>query len=157
MNDRPSTQTQDLREAFTSIISMMLGLLRAQGWRGLLHLPEIVMVVFLLRSISKRFAALIAACPAGTLLPATPAPGTAAPQWPAVSSRAAATLRVRAHQAAPHRRRPQPARAASTRVRAPLRQSIPTLLPRPLTLVRATAEQKIPFWPPCLGTPNSLR
>ena len=46
--------TQDLREAVASIISMMLGLLRAQGWRGLLHLPEIVLVVFLLRSIGKR-------------------------------------------------------------------------------------------------------
>ena len=59
MNDTRPTHTQDLREAFASIISMMLGVLRAQGWRGLLHLPEIVMVVFLLRSISKRFAALM--------------------------------------------------------------------------------------------------
>src|ERR1700728_5211674 len=98
MNDKSPTQPQDLREAFASIISMMLGLLRAQGWRGLLHLPEIVLVVFLLRSISKRFAALMEAHAAGTL--PLPAPGTAPPQWPAVYSEAAAAPRVRARTTA---------------------------------------------------------
>src|SRR5580704_872490 len=110
MTQTPRNRTQDLREAVASIITMMLGLLRAQGWRGLLHLPEIVLVVFLLRSISKRFAALMEAHAAGTL-PLAPPP----PQWPAMYSEAAATPRVRALTTAslgrPRRPRPQPARA----------------------------------------------
>src|ERR1700721_1047258 len=108
------TRTQDLREAFTSIISMMLGILRAQGLRGLRHLPEIILVVFLLRSIGKRFAALMDAHAAGTL-PLTP-PGTAGPEWPALYSQAAAASRVRARitasRGASHRVRRQPAKPA---------------------------------------------
>src|ERR1700729_3853503 len=115
MNDKPPTQPQDLREAVASIISMMLGLLRAQGWRGLLHLPEIVMVVFLLRSIAKRFAALMDAHATGTLpLPAAPQAEAAYPS---------ATARAAARRAAPRRRRTRsqpssakPARVGSTRV-----------------------------------------
>src|SRR5580700_10107400 len=99
MPQKPPTHTQDLREAVASIISMMLGLLRAQGWRGLLHFPEIVLVVFLLRSIGKRFAALMDAHAAGTLLPATPAPA----YGPGGYSRPATTPRVRARAAATRR------------------------------------------------------
>src|SRR6202451_2823814 len=102
MNNNPYTHTQDLREAVASIISMMLGLLRAQGWRGLLHLPEIVMVVLLLRSIGKRFAALMDAHAAG--LPVAPAPSMA-PQ-PAPVYRAEAP-RVASRPAGPRHRRPR--------------------------------------------------
>ena len=109
-----TTRTQDLREAVASIISMMLGLLRAQGWRGLRHLPEIVMVVFLLRSIGKRFAALMDAHAAGTLPLATP--GAAPPQWPAAYSHDAATPRVRASRGASHRVRRQSAKPARARL-----------------------------------------
>src|SRR5580658_4041707 len=72
MTHTPRTHPQDLREAFTSIITMMLGLLRAQGLRGLLQFPQIVLVVFLLRAIAKRFTALMDAHAAGTLPPAPP-------------------------------------------------------------------------------------
>ena len=41
MNNIPRTRIQDLKEAFASIVSMMLGLLRAHGVRGLLYLPEV--------------------------------------------------------------------------------------------------------------------
>jgi hypothetical protein len=100
------TTTQDLGEAFASIISMMLGVLRAQGLRGLIHLPEIVLVVFLLRSISKRFAALMAAHAAGTLLlPATPAP----------SPRQLAPAQPRHRSARQLRRSLRPARAKRAR------------------------------------------
>jgi hypothetical protein len=111
-----TTHTQDLREAFTSIISMMLGLLRAQGWRGLRHLPEIVMVVFLLRSIARRFAALMDAHAAGTLSVAV-APAMAAQPAPACR---AETPRVGSRPAGPRQRRPrsQPAPAKPARVRA---------------------------------------
>ena len=146
VNMKNTTRTQDLREAFASIISMMLGLLRAQGWRGLLHLPEIVMVVFLLRSISKRFIALMDAHAAGTRQ--LPTPDAAAPQWPAAYSRAAATPRVRAPRSASGRRRPSlPARAVSMRVHAPSRRSAPTPLPRPHVLVRAPDPPKNSVFP----------
>src|ERR1700728_2070570 len=109
MNDKSPTQPQDLREAFASIISMMLGLLRAQGWRGLLRLPAIVLVVFLLRSISKRFAALMVAPAAGTLPlfpPPSLAPPSIAPPLIAPPDRQVAppaTPRVRAQRSAGHR------------------------------------------------------
>src|SRR3984957_15868712 len=109
MNDKPPTHTQDLREAVASIISMMLGLLRAQGWRGLLRLPEIAMGVFLLRGIGKRFGALLGAhAPAPRpLAPASPAP----PELPGAAGHPR-SARPSARAVAPRRRRPsQPARA----------------------------------------------
>ena len=129
------TRTQDLREAFSSIISMILGLLRAQGWRGLLHLPTLWLVSRELRRMGAEFCALLDAFRAGTLPPA-PAPWTydepqesqAAPAEPA------ATPRVRARVAAP--RRPsqpapaKPARAGSTRTRAVPRPANPQSDPR---------------------------
>ena len=145
MNDTRTTHTQDLREAVASIISMMLGLLRAQGWRGLLHLPEIVMVVFLLRSIGKRFAALMDAHAAG--LPVAPPPAMAPPPEPAYGT---ATPRIRARASGPRQSRragrqparPQPAR--STRVRTVPRPFLAKPLPAALVLVRASAMQKNP-------------
>src|ERR1700722_13096957 len=104
-------RSQDLREAVASIISMMLGLLRAQGFRALLNLPEIVMVVFLLRSIGKRFAALMDAYAAGTLPLATPGRATTPQDCWAAAAHPHATPRVRAQSAARHRpyRKPAPA------------------------------------------------
>src|ERR1700677_3467016 len=137
MENIPRNRTQDLREAFASIIPMILGLLRAHGWRGLLHLPTLWLVSRELRRMGDQFCALLDAFRAGTLPPA-PAPWTydepqesqAAPAEPA------ATPRVRARVAAP--RRPsqpapaKPARAGSTRTRAVPRQFTPTPLPYPL-------------------------
>src|ERR1700722_5478545 len=157
------TQIQDLREAIASIISMMLGLLRAQGWRGLLHLPEIVLVVFLLRSISKRFAALMEAHAAGTL-PLFPPPSIAPPPIAPPDRQVAppATPRVRAHQSASHRHRnPAPAKPARAgvraRTRAVARPFAPKPFPAPFVLVRAADPQKNPILPMRSRTPNSLR
>ena len=110
MNNNPYTHTQDLREAFASIISMMLGLLRAQGLRGLLHLPEIVLVVFLLRSIGKRFAALMDAHAAGTLPVPTPTPWTTPQQRQAAPAQSRATACPFARRRRP--RQPVPAKPA---------------------------------------------
>src|SRR5580692_5159063 len=106
MPPKPPTHPQDLREAFTSIITMMLGLLRAQGLRGLLQFPQIVLVVFLLRAIAKRFTALMDALAAGTLALPVPALPIAPQGAPAARARSAATPRVRARPATPNHRRP---------------------------------------------------
>jgi hypothetical protein len=143
MKNIPRNRTQDLREAVASIISMMLGLLRAQGLRGLLHLPEIVMVVFLLRSIGNRFAALMDAYAAGALPLATPAPDITLPVGQPACAQAATTPRVRARPATPRHRGPhQPApakiaRAGSTRVHPPADRSR-----KPLGRVPAPVPQK---------------
>src|ERR1700722_13623805 len=73
MNQNPRSHTQDLREAFSSIISMILGLLRAHGLRGLVYLPEVWLATRELKRIGEAFCELFAAWGAG-LLPATPSP-----------------------------------------------------------------------------------
>src|ERR1700722_1185211 len=89
------TRTQDLREAFAGIISMMLGLLRAHGLRGLIHLPAVWLATREMKRIAEAFCELFAAWGAG-LLAATPAPSTApqvrqeAPAQPARAPRVAA-------------------------------------------------------------------
>jgi len=152
-----TTRTQDLREAFSSIITMMLGLLRARGLRGLLQLPTLWLVSRELRRMAERFNALLDAFRAGTLPPVAP-PITAPDRGPAP----APSARVATRSAAPRGPRTRPARIeparASRRVRAPYRDHpTPNLLPAPLGIVRATAEQKNPSWPPCLRMSNSLR
>src|ERR1700677_3612558 len=72
MNNIPRNRTQDLREAFASIIPMILGLLRAQGSRGLLHLPTLWLLSRELRRMGEQFNALLAAFRAGPLPPAAP-------------------------------------------------------------------------------------
>jgi len=67
-------RTQDLSEAFASIIKMMLVAIRAQGLRSLKHLPMLIMVALELRRVGKEFAAIMAAFRAGTLPPPHPAP-----------------------------------------------------------------------------------
>src|SRR5580700_440861 len=67
-----------LSERFASIFSMMLGLLRAQGWRALLHLPSIWLAMRMIRELGEALGALAAAFEAGTL-PPYPRPRTNRP------------------------------------------------------------------------------
>ena len=67
-------RTQDLTEAFAHIIKMMLASIRAQGLRGLIHLPMLIRFGLELRRVGREFAALMAAFKAGTLPPPPPAP-----------------------------------------------------------------------------------
>src|ERR1700677_960010 len=137
MNNIPRNRTQDLREAFASIISMILGLLRAQGWRGLLHLPTLWLLSREMRRMGAEFCALLDAFRAGTLPPV--APWIDEPQESqAASAQPLATPRASARQASPRIRRPsQPAPAkpvrAGRRVRAPCRDQPP---PNPIPALR---------------------
>ena len=67
------TPHQPLSERIASIFSMMLGILRAQGWRALLHLPSIWLAMRTIRELGEAIGALAAAFEAGTL-PPIPAP-----------------------------------------------------------------------------------
>src|SRR5580698_1103714 len=72
---------QHLSEAVAGLIStivkMMLGLLRARGLRGLLELPSLFRFVRDLRRLSEEFVTLFAAFKAGNRTPVAPAPETA--------------------------------------------------------------------------------
>jgi hypothetical protein len=149
MSQKPPTHTQDLREAVASIISMMLGVLRAQGWRGLLHLPEIVIVVFLLRSIAKRFAALMDAYAAGTLPVAIPVPAPQERQ----PAHARATPRVASRPTSARRRHPRRPARAGVRARTVPRPSAPI----PLGIAAVTHRQKNCVLAACFSTPILLR
>src|ERR1700691_5989757 len=113
MNDTPATQPQDLREAFASLISMMLGLLRAHGLRGLIHLPAMWLAAREIRRLGEELTAPYDASKAGTL-PPVPPPSIAPhpPATPCASARAA-TLR---------HRRPRPSQSAPRNPRAPNRR-----------------------------------
>jgi hypothetical protein len=104
-----TTRTQDLREAFTSIITMMLGLLRAHGLRGLLMLPTFWLVSRELRRLADEFCNLFAAFQAGTLPPVAPAQPPASPRLRAARPNHARAARARP---TPRRRPSQPARVA---------------------------------------------
>src|ERR1700677_4700996 len=125
MENIPRNRTQDLREAFASIISMILGLLRAQGWRGLLHLPTLWLVSRELRRMGAEFLTLLDAFQAGTLPPAPPypdppycEPAPAQPRHPSARSASPRQPR-RASQPAPAKRaRPRLAHTGSTRAYA---------------------------------------
>jgi hypothetical protein len=79
----PIKRPQDLIEAVTSIIPMMLGLLRARGLRGLLELPKFWLFARELRRMAEEFTALLTAFRNGTLPPApAPASWTDAPDLP---------------------------------------------------------------------------
>ena len=71
---------QRLTEAFASIISMMLGMIRAQGWRSLLNLPKLWLTARYLRRLGQEFAALMANFKSGLLVLPPPAPCTALPE-----------------------------------------------------------------------------
>src|SRR5580692_9617968 len=102
-------RTQDLIEAVNSIIHMMLAMIRAQGLRSLIHLPQLIVATFLLRSFAKRFNALLAAYAAGTLPPA-PVPYAAPQAWQAAPARPAGTRHRSAQRTTARRRPSQPAR-----------------------------------------------
>ena len=114
MNETPATHPQDLREAFASLISMMLGLLRAHGLRGLIHLPALWLAAREIRRNGAEFIALYDAFKAGTL-PPVPAP---APQ-----PRQAAPTRAPARPAASRHRRSRPSQPAPRKRRGPNRRA----------------------------------
>src|ERR1700722_9666919 len=128
MNNHPGNRIQHLREAFAGIISMMLGLLRAHGLRGLLYLPEVWLASREIKRIGEAFCEMFAAWSAGLVPPAAP---PNAPQ----SHRSAPAQSIRAaRRAAPHRRRPRaPTRA---RRRSYARLAAPAPLPRSVRSVR---------------------
>jgi len=113
MND---IRTQDLGEAFNSIISMMLAMLRARGLRGLLDLPNMIISAIYLRRLGREFAALVASFKAGTPPPVAPASAPwpqlqAAPAQPALAvaaTRAQPRLAPRAPRARARSAAPQP-------------------------------------------------
>ena len=70
----PIKRPQDLIEAVTSIIPMMLGLLRARGLRGLLELPKFWLFARELRRMAEEFTALLTALLRSGTLPPAPAP-----------------------------------------------------------------------------------
>ena len=91
-----------LSERFASIISMMLGMLRAQGLRSLLHLPALWLAAREIRRFGDALGALIAAFEAGTLPPVpAPAPWTAPQPWPAAPAQPAAAPRLAAPPGSP--------------------------------------------------------
>jgi hypothetical protein len=152
-----TTNPQDLREAFTSIISMILGLLRAHGLRGLLHLRTMWLFSRQLRRLAEEFCDLFAAFQAGTLPPSALASTPTPEPWPASQDRqpapaqTAATPCRSARPATPRHNcssQPAPAQPARDivreRTRRAWRRSAPDRLPAPLGLVRATASQKRP-------------
>ena len=110
-----TSRTQDLREAFAGIISMMLGLLRARGLRGLLQLPTLWLAVREIRRMAEEFVALLDAFRAGTL-PPVPAPPIAPPCPPArPSARSSYPRAARARTARRCRPRTEPAPAQPAR------------------------------------------
>jgi hypothetical protein len=152
MND---IRTQPLSERFASIITVMLGMIRAQGLRSLLHLPALWLAAREIRRFGEAFGALIAAFEAGTLPPAPPArplAPMAAPQDQQATCAQPAPARPRtrspgAARAVPAPRRPcsEPARArVRTRPRAVPRPALSMPLPAPLAVVRAAGPQKNP-------------
>ena len=141
MNDTHTTHPQDLRARIAGIISMMLGILRAHGWRALIHLPTLWLVAREIRRIGERFAELFAALEAGTLHLPPPEPPIVPQQLQAARAQSAAPPRP---APARHRRpRTQATRANRARVLAPFRDH-PTPAPflAPPGVVRAPDRQK---------------
>src|SRR5271170_7244121 len=116
MNDTQATQPQDLREAFASLISMMLGLLRAHGVRGLLHLPALWLAAREIRRIGAELCQLFDAWKAGTL---PPAPQTTPQQRQVAPTQPPAAPRASARPAASRHRRSRPSRPAPRNPRGP--------------------------------------
>src|ERR1700723_35067 len=136
MNQNPRNRIQDLREAFASIISMMLGLLRAHGLRGLVYLPEVWLATRAMKRIAEEFCALFAAWAGGFASTPAPQPRQAAPA-PSRPAVPAPAHRTASRPRLSHRATARVARARSTRVHAPPRPCSPSPLPRPLALLRA--------------------
>ena len=123
MNETPATKPQDLREAFASLISMMLGLLRAQGLRGLMYLPAMWRAAREIRRLGEEFVALYAAWQAGTLPP---------PRAPPRPDRTGCPRNPPQRRACPHARCPtRPSPASPTRARATRARGRPRAYPIP--------------------------
>ena len=144
---------QNLAEAVTSLIPMILGLLRARGLRGLLDLPVYWRLYRELRAMAEGFAAVYDAFKAGTLPPVPPAPEPE-PVWldplpasvrPAAAPRPAARPRIGA--ARPRRAQaailPPPACAKPKRLRFGEGRRA---LPKPFAVVRAIPLRKNRGW-----------
>ena len=127
-------RTQDLTEAFASIIKLMLASIRAQGLRSLIHLPMLIKVGLELHRFGREFAAVMAALKAGTLPPPPPAPEP----WPDPPDQEAAC----AWSPAPPRPAARPTPAARGRQRPAERPSLPAahaVPDRPRAAAAATA------------------
>ena len=141
MNHTRTTHPQDLREAFTSIITMMLGLLRVQGLRGLLRLPTLWLASRELRRIADEFCQLFSAWQAG--LPVGPVPRAAAQDSQAAPARPVGTRHRSARRSASRRRpriQPAPAKPARAGVfTRPYPSRVPQDLPGPRSGILVSA------------------
>jgi hypothetical protein len=143
---------QHLSEAVAGLIStivkMMLGLLRTRGLRGLLELPAMFRFVFELRRLSEEFVTLFAAFKAGTRPVPPPAPEPAPQEWqpaparPAATRGAAVRARTRTRTPRPRRARPRIARFPRPCFGTPAPIAPPRALPKPPVAVRATGPPK---------------
>ena len=115
MND---IRNPPLSERFASIITMMLGMIRAQGLRSLLHLPTLWLAMREIRRFGEALGALIAAFEAGTLPPPPPAPDQS---WPMQQSPRPAAKPCPAVRARAPARGPRPRRASAAIARIPRR------------------------------------
>src|SRR5580698_5014886 len=143
---------QHLSEAVAGLIStivkMMLGLLRARGLRGLLELPTLFRFVRDLRRLAEEFSTLFAAFKAGIRPVPPPAPEPAPREWQPTPARAAATprKRVRPRTPRPRRARPKTARIPRPCFGTPAPIAPPRALPKPRVAVRATGPPKNPHF-----------
>jgi hypothetical protein len=140
-------RTKPLSEHLAGIVSMLLGVLRAYGWRALFILPELFRTQRMIRAMFDELITLAKAFEAGTL-PPVPAPlpepegwqpedwqdGSAAPKRPAAQPRTRARPRpatLPAAEAAPDR-----PRAA---ICAPPPPPPPRRVPQPYSVLRLPA------------------
>ncbi len=124
---------QPLSERFASIMQMMLGILRAHGWRCLLHLPTYWLAMRTIRELFEALGALAAAFEAGTLPPIPPAPELA-PLEPLPPRPASASARPRTRTAArPRAKRPPTPQPRLRRSHARVRPAA-AILPLPPSL-----------------------
>ena len=141
-------RTKPLSEHLAGIVSMLLGVLRAYGWRALFVLPELFRAQRMIRALFAELIALAKAFEAGTLPPIPPAPEPAgtepedcyeAPAQSPAPARPAARVRQRpaarptapAAEAAPDR-----PRAA---ICAPPPPPPPRRVPQPYSVLRLPA------------------
>jgi hypothetical protein len=145
-------RTLPLSERFASIMQMMLGILRAHGWRALFILPDLIRARRMMRELFGELIALAKAFEAGTLPPIPPAPEPAPCTEPEdccdESAQPAAPPRPAAQPRPAPRARPRPAtppaaEAAPDRPRAaicaPPPSPPPARAPHPYAVLRLPA------------------
>src|SRR5580704_10953255 len=139
---------QHLSEAVAGLIStivkMMLGLLRARGLRGLLELPTLFRFVRDLRRLAEEFSTLFAAFKAGTRPVPPPAAEPAPREWQPTPARPAAAprKRVRTRALRPRRAPPRIARIPRPCFGTPAPIAPPRALPKPPIIVHVTGPPK---------------